>query len=144
MSANAARTVNILLVEDEEDAATAFRRALEAKDIANPLFHARDGAEALDMLRGVRGTNAVPRPRLVVLDLDMPRMNGIEFLDRVTKDEDLDDQVVLVLTDSQNAAEQEERVADFRRHVAGFVTKGNVGEAFIRAVRRHDPLYSLD
>lgn len=141
---SAARTVNILLVEDDEEAATAFRRALEAKDVANPLFLARDGVEALDMLRGAQGKNAVPRPRLVVLDLDMPRMNGVEFLDHVTKDEGLDDQVVLVLTDSQNAAEQEERVADFRRHVAGFVTKGNVGEAFMRAVRRHDHLYSFD
>ncbi len=68
------KPVNILLVEDDSIDAKAFIRAMSKLRIGNPVSHARDGVEGLEMIR------TLPRPNLVILDINMPRMNGLEFL----------------------------------------------------------------
>ena len=69
------KTVHILLVEDDDVDAEAVRRGFLKYKIANPLHRARDGMEALEMLRG--DEPVVPQPNLVILDLNMPRMDGL-------------------------------------------------------------------
>ena len=77
MTAVPDRMLNILLVEDDEVDVMNVQRAFQKNHIANPLFVAGDGVEALEQLR----SGAIPRDRrIVLLDLNMPRMNGIEFL----------------------------------------------------------------
>jgi CheY-like chemotaxis protein len=72
-----APSVNLLLVEDDEVDVQGLKRAFNRSRIGNPITVARDGIEALEILRGQNGHQKLPKPHLVLLDLNMPRMNGI-------------------------------------------------------------------
>ena len=122
--------VRILLVEDDEIDAEAVIRGFRAAKIANDITVARDGVEALQMLRGV-GEEGLPRPNIVLLDLNMPRMNGIEFLEELRRDPEFTDTVVFVLTTS---IAEEDRNRSYQEHVAGYMVKSDVGPSFKKAV----------
>ena len=79
-------TVTILLVDDDKVDIMAVRRSFRDLKIANPIIEAKDGIMALERLRGENGYEKVPSPCLVLLDLNMPRMGGIEFLREVRDD----------------------------------------------------------
>ena len=111
------RVTNIVLVDDDDIDVMNVRRAFEKGKIENPLFHAGDGLIALEMLRD--GT--VPKGRRVVLlDLNMPRMNGIEFLQALRADPLLAGTSVVVLTTSD---EERDRVEAYNLFVAGYLIK---------------------
>jgi CheY-like chemotaxis protein len=119
------RTTNIVLVDDDEIDVMNVRRAFAKGNIHNPLFHAGDGLSALEMLR----SEEVPRERrLVLLDLNMPRMNGIEFLRELRADPDLHDTPVVVLTTSD---EERDRAETYKHHVAGYLVKPVRFSAFV-------------
>jgi len=114
---NGDRVLNILLVEDDEVDVMNVRRAFQKNRIANPLFVARDGVEALEQLRG----GEIPRERrLILLDLNMPRMNGIEFLREVRRDPELAPTPVVVLTTSND---ERDKVDAYDLNVAGYLLK---------------------
>jgi CheY-like chemotaxis protein len=73
-------------------------RAFKKAKIANPVSLAHDGIDALEMLRGTNGRERFPRPFLILLDLNMPRMNGIEFLKELRQDDELRKSIVFVMT----------------------------------------------
>lgn len=123
--------VNILLVEDDDVDVMAVKRSFRELRIANPLFEARDGVEALEQLRGKPGTPPIPSPLIILLDLNMPRMNGIEFLVEIRKDPQLHSSVVFVMTTS---SDENDRVRAYNYNVAGYVLKHNPGRSFIDAV----------
>ena len=111
------RVTNILVVEDDDIDVMNIRRAFEKANLRNPLFHAPDGLTALDMLRG----DLLPRDRrLVLLDLNMPRMSGIEFLAELRADPELRSTAVVVLTTSDA---ERDRAAVYDLHVAGYLLK---------------------
>lgn len=111
------RTTNILLVDDDEIDVMNVRRAFKKGKIENPLFHAEDGLAALEMLRD----GSIPKHRrLVLLDLNMPRMNGIEFLRALRDDPELHGTAVVVLTTSD---EERDRLEAYNFHVAGYLVK---------------------
>ncbi len=119
------RLTNILLVDDDEIDVMNVRRAFEKGKIQNPLFHAEDGLVALEMLR----SGALPKSRrLVLLDLNMPRMNGIEFLRELRKDPELHGTAVVVLTTSD---EERDRLEAYNFHVAGYLVKPVRFQAFV-------------
>ncbi|MBX3180167.1 MAG: response regulator [Candidatus Hydrogenedentes bacterium] len=120
--------VHLLLVEDDDIDAMAVKRALREYRVANPLTLARDGLEALEFLRGNGKRKAIPRPNLVLLDINMPRMNGLEFLQALRDDPDLSDTVVFVLTTSSR---EEDVTAAYRKNIAGYMTKQNAGKDFL-------------
>lgn len=117
MSTSMDRPTNILLVEDDEIDVMNVRRAFEKGKITNPVFHAEDGRRALEMLRD--DTFPATR-RLVLLDLNMPRMNGIEFLKELRADPALRGISVVVLTTSD---EERDRVEAYSLNVAGYLLK---------------------
>jgi CheY-like chemotaxis protein len=126
-NANVARPyapVTIFLVEDDDVDAHAVARAMKAMKIANPLIRARDGLEALEMLRR---KGAVPRPYLVLLDINMPRMNGIEFLEALRADPALHRSVVFVLTTSDD---ERDKMSAYTQHIAGYIVKSHVKAGF--------------
>lgn len=124
------RTVNVLLVEDNVIEQEAVRRAFKREHIGNPIITAVDGIEALALLRGGNGgAEALPRPYLILLDLNMPRMNGLEFLTELRADPELRDSIVFVLTTSRS---DEDRVASYNLNVAGYIVKSDVGAGFVR------------
>lgn len=109
--------LNILLVEDDDVDVMNVRRAFDKNRIANPLFVAGDGIEALEQLRSGR----VPSERrLILLDLNMPRMNGIEFLRELRNDPALRLSTVVVLTTS---GDERDKIDAYNLNVAGYLLK---------------------
>jgi CheY-like chemotaxis protein len=109
--------LNILLVEDDEIDVMNVKRAFQKNNITNPLYVAGNGVEALQSLRS--GTVPAHR-RMVLLDLNMPRMNGIEFLRELRADPDLAPTPVVVLTTSNN---DRDKVDAYGLNVAGYLLK---------------------
>lgn len=116
------RTVNVLLVEDDEVDVMNVQRAFKRNQIDNPLYIANNGLDALSMLRGSDSEPpSVPgHRRLVLLDINMPRMNGLEFLQELRQDAALKSTPVVVLTTSD--ADQD-RLEAYRLNVAGYILK---------------------
>ena len=115
------KSLNILLVEDDDLDVMNVRRAFKKNNIANPLYVAKDGVEALAMLRGEQGAPAMPAERrIILLDLNMPRMNGIEFLRALRADPVLRPVPVIVLTTSD---EERDKVGVYNLNVAGYILK---------------------
>jgi CheY-like chemotaxis protein len=109
--------LNILLVEDDEVDVENVRRAFRKNNITNPLWTAGNGVEALEMLRN----GVVPaQRRLVLLDLNMPRMNGLEFLHAIRRDPALSSLPVVVLTTSND---DRDKVEAYHLNVAGYLLK---------------------
>lgn len=129
------KTVTFLLVEDDEVDVKAIKRSLDELRIANPLVVARDGREALEFLRGQNGREKVESPFLILLDLNMPRMNGLEFLAELRADRELNTSVVFVLTTSRD---ERDRLSAYEKHVAGYIVKSNVADSFAEAMRLID------
>lgn len=123
--------ITLLLVEDDAVDAETVQRAFRRQRIANPFVVVRDGVEALAALRGEAGVE-VSHPYLVLLDVNMPRMNGIEFLRELRADPALARTVVFVLTTSDR---EEDKVAAYDHHVAGYILKSRAGEDFLDVVR---------
>ena len=117
------QTVHILLVEDDEIAAEKVRRAFRKAGPGFPIHLAKNGIQALDLLRGTNGREKLPRPNIILLDLRMPMMDGLDFLETLRKDSKLGDSVVFVLTTS-NAPQDVQ--SSYKYQVAGFIQKPRV------------------
>lgn len=126
------RQVAILLVDDDDVDVMGVKRALNKLKISNPVVRARNGVEALELLRTA---DAVPSPYIILLDINMPRMNGIEMLAELRKDEVLAKSVVFVLTTSQD---EQDKVAAYSKNIAGYIVKTQLGDGFIRVMEMLD------
>jgi CheY-like chemotaxis protein len=123
--------VNLLLVDDDEVDIQGMKRAFAKSRIGNPITVARDGIEALEFLRGENGRPKLAKPHLILLDLNMPRMNGLEFLQAIRADEDLKNSIVFMITTSKA---EEDRARAYDQHVAGYIVKQDPANTFMQAV----------
>lgn len=116
------RIVNVLLVEDDEVDVMNVQRAFKRNHITNPLYVASNGVDALTMLRGngSEPPNIPGHRRIILLDINMPKMNGIEFLHELRQDSRLSATPVVVLTTSN---EDKDRIEAYRLNVAGYILK---------------------
>lgn len=119
--------IHILLVEDDDVDAEMVLRACRRREIDNPFTIVRNGIEALEILRGSEDQPRLPRPYLILLDINMPRMNGIEFLQEVRKDDKLKHSIIFVLTTSNN---DEDKLAAYNEQVAGYLLKSSLTSDF--------------
>ncbi|MFK7819453.1 MAG: response regulator [Planctomycetaceae bacterium] len=110
----------VLLVEDDEIDAAAFRRGMKRHQLPNKLVIAEHGVEALEILRGQHPSKSLRRPYLIFLDLNMPLMGGLEMLEEIRKDVDLDISTVFVLSTSDHHSDL---LAAYKHHVAGYIVK---------------------
>jgi CheY-like chemotaxis protein len=133
-------TVQLLHVEDDDLFLMGLNRAFKAAKIANPVSFAHDGIEALDMLRGTNGHARLRRPFLILLDLNMPRMDGIEFLRELRKDEELKKSIVFVMTTSDA---DEDKVKAYNLGVAAYILKSNPANAFLEATALLDTYWRV-
>jgi len=117
--------VNILVVEDDEIDVEALKRLFAKRDIKNPVYYAANGLEGLEIMRGENSKAKVPKPFIVLLDINMPMMNGIEMLRELRADESLRDTVVFVLTTSPR---DEDKASSYQLNVAGYFLKKDVKE----------------
>ena len=102
-------------------------RGFAKQRIANPIVRARDGVEAFEKLNN----GDVSSPYVILLDLQMPRMNGLEFLDKIRSDPKLHDSVIFVLTTSKA---EEDIAASYSQHIAGYFVKDASGKSFMNIV----------
>jgi CheY-like chemotaxis protein len=134
------KPVQILLVEDDDVDVMAVQRAFRDRRLLNPITVAKDGIEALEIMRGTDGRPAMPRPFVVLLDLKMPRMDGLELLKEIRADESLQDMIVFVLTTSKH---DEDIAAAYRQQVAGYILKSNAGADFMKLVDLLDAYWKV-
>ena len=137
MTAATERLLNILLVEDDEVDVLNVRRAFQKNHIANPLFVAGDGVEALEMLR----SGKIPKERrIMLLDLNMPRMNGIEFLRELRADPELHMTPVVVLTTSDD---ERDKINAYNLNVAGYLLKPVTFSNFVEVMAALNKYWTL-
>jgi len=134
-TATKARPAVILLAEDDRGDQELTRRALEASKVRNDLRIVEDGEEALAYLfrRGkYKDPASSPRPDLVLLDLNLPRVDGREVLERVRADSKLRRLAVIVLTTSRR---EEDILRSYELGCNSFITKPGAMEPFIRTIQ---------
>lgn len=132
--------VSILLVEDDQIDAKAFMRAINEKRISNPVQRAHDGVEGWEILKGMSGDVPLNRPYIIILDINMPRMSGIELLRKIRDDEALRDSIVFVLTTSND---DQDKIEAYNLNVAGYMLKSDMGNSFMRAVELIDKYWRV-
>ncbi len=126
----------ILLVEDDRIDVMTIKRALKELNVTNQLDVTGNGEEALTYLRNPENEN----PCIILLDLRMPRMNGVEFLGVVKRDETLKRIPVIVLTTSR---EEQDKVDSFDLGVAGYMVKPVEYVQFVEAMKTIDLYWTL-
>jgi CheY-like chemotaxis protein len=119
--------VNILLVDDDDVTRECINRGLKRAGATFPVTSAEDGQEAIEILRGANPAKHIEAPLVVLLDLNMPRMNGFEFLQELRTDTDLRNTPVFVLTSSEAEGDKERAT---RCCIAGFMVKSNLGPQY--------------
>jgi CheY-like chemotaxis protein len=134
------QAVNILLVEDDDGDAKAVKRAFKKAKIANPIVRAEDGVEALEFLRGENGRELLVGPRILLVDLNMPRMNGIQLVKAIRDDPALKPMIVFFLTTSKR---EEDKAAAYDLNVAGYIVKQNAGLDFLNLVGLIDSYWRI-
>jgi CheY-like chemotaxis protein len=134
------RTAQLLHVEDDDLCIMGLVRAFKKAKIANPISFAHDGIDALEMLRGTNDRERFPRPYLILLDLNMPRMDGVEFLKELRKDADLKKSIVFIMTTS---GADEDKVKAYNLGVAGYILKANPANAFLEATALLDAYWRV-
>lgn len=117
------RIPKILLIEDDDIDAEGVRRAFARLDATIELTRAHDGVEALEVLR----SKNITQPYLVLLDINMPRMNGIEFLQTIRRSETVKRSVIFVLTTSRS---EEDMLAAYNHNITGYIVKQSLNNDF--------------
>ncbi|HEY0705679.1 MAG TPA: response regulator [Polyangia bacterium] len=131
------RLTNVLLVDDDAVDVMNLQRAFSRNNIKNPLFVASSAQEALELLR----SSDFSKSRLVVLlDINLPRMNGLEFLRLLRADETLCSTLVIILTTSND---ERDRVAAYKLNVAGFLLKPETSANFVELAATMNKYWSL-
>lgn len=126
----------ILFVEDDCVDAIMVKRALESLKVANPLVNSSDGEEALNYLRDPNNE----MPGIILLDLNMPKMGGLEFLKVIKADDDLRKIPVIVLTTSDDERDITE---SFKHGIAGYMVKPLDNKTFVETIKIIDHYWTL-
>ena len=128
-STAAPNPIRILLVEDDDGDAKAVERTFLKARIANPLLRAKDGVEAMEILKGSESQAPLESPYLLLVDLNMPRMNGIQLVTAIREDPSLHESIIFMLTTSNRA---EDKQAAYSLNVTGYILKERAGEDFLK------------
>ncbi|MGV9340486.1 response regulator [Streptomyces sp. NPDC003688] len=138
MTTPAATPIDVLLVEDDPGDELMTREAFEDNKIGNTLHVVRDGEEALHFLYRQGEHADAPRPDLILLDLNLPKYDGRQVLERIKSDPELAHIPVVVLTTS---AAEEDILRSYKLHANAYVTKPVDLDQFIAAVRQIDDFF---
>jgi CheY-like chemotaxis protein len=117
------KKTNLFLVEDDEIDVITVRRFLKKTNLSSKLYVAKDGVEALEKLRA----GAIPAPYIVLMDLNMPRMDGFNCLKEIRNDENLKRTIIFILTTSKD---EKDKIKAYNYNIAGYITKSNVNGGF--------------
>jgi CheY-like chemotaxis protein len=132
------RAIDVLLIEDDPGDELITREAFEHNKIRNKLHVAHDGEEGLDFLYQRGAHKNAPRPDLVLLDLNLPKYDGRQLLERIKNDPDLYHIPVVVLTTS---SAEEDILRSYKLHANAYVTKPVDLDQFMHVVRQIDEFF---
>lgn len=132
------RPIDILLVEDDPGDELMTREAFEDNKIGNTLHVAHDGQEALDFLYRSGEHAQAPRPDLILLDLNLPKYDGRQVLEKIKADPELSHIPVVVLTTS---AAEEDILRSYKLHANAYVTKPVDLDQFVAAIKQIDDFF---
>ena len=132
------RAVDVLLIEDDSGDILIIREALETHEIRNILHVARDGQEGLDYLYQRGSHDGAPRPDLILLDLNLPKYDGRQLLERIKSDPDLCHIPIVVVSTS---AADDDVLRSYRLHANAYVTKPVGFEQFANVIRQIDDFF---
>jgi CheY-like chemotaxis protein len=132
------RLVNVLLVEDDEGDVLMTREAFEFYQVRNPLHVVSDGEQALQFVRRTGAYADAPRPGLILLDVNLPRVSGLEVLAQLKQDPEFRPIPVVILTTSQA---EEDILRSYRLHANAYVSKPVDFEQFMTAIRQIDDFF---
>lgn len=131
---NINKAIEILVVEDNPDDAELTIRTLEKNKISNKILWLKDGEEALDFLKGkgeYKGRNIKSKPKVIFLDLKLPKMDGLEVVKEIKADSNLTHIPVVMMTSSQ---EQKDRLMGYQKGVNSYVVKPLNFQDFTKAI----------
>jgi len=134
----------LMIVEDNETDIICLKRAFEKNGVSKPIITAGNGEEALAYLKGVESSNENERariPNLILLDLNMPIMNGFEFLGAIKADERFRSIPVIVLTSSTSKVDMNE---SYKNYVAGYIEKPLDPEEYSEIIKILDDYWTLN
>lgn len=134
----AAHAIDVLLIEDDPGDVLLTREAFEHHKIRNTLRVARDGQEGLDVLYQRGAHRDAPQPDLILLDLNLPKYDGRQLLERIKSDPDLCHIPIVVLTTS---AAEEDILHSYKLHANAYVTKPVGADKFMDAIRQIDEFF---
>lgn len=134
------KPLNIIILEDDDGDAKAIKRAFSKVKLANSIIRAVDGVEGLELLRGENGQIAPPKPYILLVDLNMPRMDGFQFIKSMRADKNLKDSVTFVLTTSKS---ETDKAKAYDLNVAGYIVKETAGHDFLELVSLIDNYWRL-
>ena len=132
------RVIDVLLVEDDPGDVLMTREAFELSSISSTLHVVGDGEQAMHFLRRTNEFTGAPRPGLILLDLNLPRSNGLEVLAEVKADHDLLMIPVVILTTSQA---ETDILASYQSHANAYITKPVSFDSFTEAIRQVDNFF---
>lgn len=132
--------MTILLVEDNDLDIELFKRGLKRFGISHPLVIARDGEEALRILDVNLNEQTIAHPFVVLLDINMPRMNGHEFLEAIRASEEFKSLRVFVFTTSENKKDVD---LAYQQNVSGYIVKPNSSAELVEVLRRLHEFWTL-
>ena len=130
------KEVTILLVEDDDVDAMTIERAFKKLRVGNTIVRACDGLEAFELLND----SVLASPFIILLDFQMPRMNGLEFLEALRKDPKHASSIVFVLTTSKA---DEDMISSYKHNVAGYFLKNSAGDEFLDIVNVLDGYWKI-
>ncbi len=132
------RVIDVLLVEDDPGDVLMTREAFELSAVPSTLHVVGDGEQAMHFLRRTNEFTGAPRPGLILLDLNLPRRNGLEVLAELKADHDLLTIPVVILTTSQA---ETDILASYRSHANAYITKPVSFDRFTEAIRQVDDFF---
>ena len=127
--------VTILLVEDDDIDAMSVARGLADANISNPVVRARDGVEGLEILLGTNGKEKLPWPYLMLVDIRLPRLDGLGLVRKIRSIPALRRTIVFMLTTSDS---DRDRSTAYDANVAGYIVKSSGNEQFSKLARMLD------
>lgn len=125
-------SIPIMLVEDDHIDVMNVQRAFKKNNITNTLYIAFNGVDALNMLKGIDGKPKIsPLPQIIITDINMPKMNGIEFIKELRNDPELQSIIVFVLSTSND---ENDKIEAYKLNVAGYILKPVSFEKFVGSI----------
>lgn len=128
--------ITLLLVEDDDIDAMTIQRSFQKQRISNSIMRAEDGEIALQMIK----TREIKKPFVILLDLNLPKLSGHEFLEALRADEEHKETVVFVLTTS---SDDEDKMRAYEKFIAGYFLKSETGEQFMKLIGMLDGFWRI-